>query len=302
MEIRPYREGDEKSIVELFRTVFKKDMSLELWEWKYKLHGLGTMVYVAEDQGKIVAHYGAVPRKCSYFGKEVISAVISDSMAHPSYRGIFTKEGVFVRLAKEYIEAHAPKMGDRLIYLGYGFPMERARLLALRLGLYEDVEQCKELLVKGGGKRFYESVERTENLYMADRFWEEMKDQRLIINFRDRKSLEWRYSMPNAQFSFFLYKSFFFPKALLVLRRDAEPPKLYDYVGNIRHLSRALSALHSKVGDYMVKVPPWIAEGLKNLKLEDMGSNSYLVANKLTGPRAEEIRGKFFYMWGDEDT
>ncbi|MFN3814034.1 MAG: GNAT family N-acetyltransferase [Aquificaceae bacterium] len=303
MEIRLYRKGDEKGIVELFKMVFNKHMSMELWEWKYRLHFLWTpMVCVAEDDGKIIAHYGAVPRRCSYFGKEVISAVVSDSMVHPSYRGMFTKGGVFVKLTETYIEAYAPKRGKRLIDFGYGFPMERARLLALKLNLYEDVESCKELLVKGGGKRFYESMERIENLSIADKLWKEMKDPRFIINYRDRASLEWRYSMPDAQFSFFLYRTLFFPKALLVLRTDTDPPKLYDYVGNLQHLSRAFSTLHSKVGNFLVKIPPWTLQLLKEPKVEDMHSKAFLVANKLTGPSAQEIRGRFFYMWGDEDT
>ncbi|SNZ16413.1 GNAT family N-acetyltransferase [Hydrogenobacter hydrogenophilus] len=302
MEIRPYREGDEEGIRELFHKVFNKEMSQELWRWKYKAHGLGTMVFVAEDKGKIIAHYGGVPRRCLYFGREVISAVISDSMVDPSYRGFFKKEGVFAKLVKEYITHYAPLEGKRIIHFGYGFPMERARLLALRLGIYEDVEPVKELVVKGGNRKFYERLEEVKDISLANFLWHQMKNRELIINFRDGKTLEWRLSMPDAHFSLFMYGSLFTPKALLLLRKDTDPPRLYDYVGKLKYLSRALSCLAKHTGPFSVRLPSWTAPLVKGLDVEEIPSETYLVANALTGPRAWEVRGKFFYMHADEDT
>jgi len=302
MEIRPYKEGDEEGIRELFRIVFGKEMSYELWYWKYKAHKLGTMVYVAEDKGKIIAHYGAVPRRCLYFGREVISAVISDSMVDPSYRGIFKREGVFSQLVKKYIMHYLPLEGKRVIHFGYGFPMKRARLLALRLGIYEDVEPVRELVVKSGDRKFYERFEELKDLSLANFLWHQMKRNHLIINFRDGKTLEWRLSMPDAHFSIFMYGSVFTPKALLLLRKDATPPRLYDYVGKLKHMSRALSCLAKHTGPFSVRLPPWTAPFVKGLHVEEIPSETYLVANALTGPRAEEVKGKFFYMHADEDT
>ncbi|ADO45550.1 hypothetical protein Hydth_1162 [Hydrogenobacter thermophilus TK-6] len=302
MEIRPYREGDEDGIRELFRLVFGKEMSRELWHWKYKAHRLGTMVYVVEHEGRIIAHYGAIPRRCFYLGREVISAVISDSMVHPNYRAIFRKENIFYRLAKEYILHHAPIEGERKIYFGYGFPMERARRLAIKLGLYEDVEKVKEVVIKQGSRKFYERLEQVKDPSLASFLWNKMKRNDLILNVRDRAVLEWRSSMPDAKFSFFMYGSLFTPKALLLLRTDTDPPKLYDYVGKLKYMGRALSALSKQVGAFFVKMPPWAVKLLKHVSFEELPSETYLVANRLTGPRAEEIKGKFFYMLGDEDT
>ncbi|MEZ0360665.1 MAG: GNAT family N-acetyltransferase [Hydrogenobacter sp.] len=302
MEIRPYMEGDEEGIRELFRTVFGKEMSKELWQWKYKAHGLGTMVYVAEDKGRIIAHYGAVPRRCLFFGKEVISAVISDSMVHPNYRGLFKKEGVFAKLVKEFINNYLPIEGKRVIYFGYGFPMQRARLVALRLGIYEDVESATELLIKRGDMRFYERLEEVKDPSLANFLWNGMKDRKFILNVRNRTVLEWRSNMPGADFSFFMYGSLFTPKALLLLRRDTDPPKLYDYVGRLKYMGRALSSLAKRVGAFTLRIPPWTRQLLKDVDFEELPAETYLVANKLTGPRAQEIKGRFFYMYGDEDT
>lgn len=301
MEIRPYREGDEEGIRELFRTVFGKEMSYQLWHWKYRAHGLGTMVYVAEDKGKIIAHYGGVPRRCLYFGREVISAIISDSMVDPSYRGIFKKEGVFAQLVKEYIKYYSPLEGKRIIHFGYGFPMERARLLALRLGIYEDVEPVEELVVKSGDRKLYERLEEVKDISLANFLWHQMKNKDLIINFRDGKTLEWCFSMPGAYFSFFMYGSIFTPKALLLLRKDTNLPQLYDYVGKLKHMSRALSCLAKHTGPFSVRIPPWTAPFVKGLDVEEVSSKTYLVANALTGPRAWEVKGKFFYTHADED-
>ena len=304
MRVRPYREGDEKGIRDLFKTVFDRDMPPRLWKWKYVDHGLGTMAYVVEDKRRIVAHYGAVPRRCVFFGKMVVSAVISDVMVHPAYRGVFKKEGVFSRLARRFILDLLPAEGPRKIHFGYGFPMRRHRLIAVRLGLYEEVEKPAELTFHPARKPlFYSITELFEpDVAVVDRLWADMRESLAgkIVNVRDSRYLKWRVSMPSATFGCFLVERFG-PRSIMVFRTDTQPPKLYEYVGALNEFRNSLLTALWLLGDVQVRVPPFIYDLIGDLGHTVIDQDYRLVANRLTGPYAEDVRDRFFYTYGEED-
>src|SRR5262245_31848778 len=123
--IRSYQPGDEEGIVRLFATVFHHPLSLASWHWKYRRGGEPPPVYVSEEDGRSVCHYGALCQGLLWDGKVVLGWDIVDVMCHPRYQG----RGLFRRAAQEFIA----RLGEQQGALIYGFPGERHRRLGERL-------------------------------------------------------------------------------------------------------------------------------------------------------------------------
>lgn len=304
---REYAYGDEHEILKLYGEVFKEELSLEVWKWKYVDHGLGTMAAIAEEKAtkKIVGHYGLMPRRVHFKGVSHLSAVVSDVMIHPSKRGAFTRHGLFYHLVKFAIDRFTPVVGKRRIIMGYGFPMERAKNIGLKLGLYEEVEDAVEVWLARGKNPFPYSAKLCQ---LREEFvsvlWDSMKKSMhsFVVNCRDYATLRWRYSQPKARFSFYCVYRFFSLVSLIVVREDLSDKKLYDYIGDISHIDKSINAFLDKYKDKVkVRFPPWIVESLKNVKIVDGAGKITLVTNALSGPSSHELKSKFFYTYGDED-
>jgi len=118
--MRPYRLGDEESIIELFRTVFIVEMTLAKWTWRYIENGIDLkLIMLAESaSGDIIGHYALCPIRMKVDGKEIIGSFSLDTMVHPDWGG----RGIFVDLANAVYDAAAGSG----IPLTYGFPNENS--------------------------------------------------------------------------------------------------------------------------------------------------------------------------------
>lgn len=145
--LHTYKEGEETKVVKFLSSVFGIDYPLDLWHWKYKDHGLGTYEAIAKLGEEIIGHFGGLPRRVYYKGKYGLSALICDVAVSPKYRGLFRRKGIFYYLFHKFMEEYVSEdLEKRVFILGYGFPTLKARKLALKLGLYEDVEKVAEFL------------------------------------------------------------------------------------------------------------------------------------------------------------
>jgi hypothetical protein len=111
--IREYREGDESAILDLFKTVFKSEMSLEHWKWEYLDNPAGQpIISVAEAKGRIVGHNAQLIRKLKV-GDQIISGVLGvDVMVHPEYR----RQRMHVTMNEASLEM-AAKRGVQIAYV-----------------------------------------------------------------------------------------------------------------------------------------------------------------------------------------
>ncbi len=123
IEIKPVRHKDcQEVLINLFRTSFRREMSEQLWNWKYINHPLALSepeVIVAMDKGKIVGARPFLLMELQYKGERLIGAEHCDTMVHPEYRnkGIFNKMGTYsIRYLKEHHCA-----------VTYGFPNAQSR-------------------------------------------------------------------------------------------------------------------------------------------------------------------------------
>jgi hypothetical protein len=129
IEIRTCRDGDEGAIRDLFALCFGKELLHEEWIWKYKSSYLGSSSFVAEEDGKVIAHYGGFKLLFYSRGRIFHAYQGCDVMTHPKYRAkLFSRKGVIVQTAEKFYEANPMEFI-------FGFPSERhGRLQSLQLG------------------------------------------------------------------------------------------------------------------------------------------------------------------------
>jgi hypothetical protein len=307
--VRLYQPGDEIGITTLFREVFGREMTIEEWKWKYTGRGnkkVYSAVAVNSAQGT-VAHYGGVPHRMICRGREMYGLAIGDVMVHPRLRGL--------KLFKKAAGLVPDEAVKNDIFLGYGFPNERALRLPEKLGLYEKIEDVyeatKEVCFHNTAARYFFRffpLQFEDN--RIDDLWNDVKAHLRLAVVRDREYLKWRYQ----RHPFYSYELWGLQRrwggrllALAVLRREDERMLLIDFVCRFEMLKDLFMKVESyswTAGSKLLVL--WHPEFL-NSRLKTLG---FAVGPSLTCiPRTtheltmkkEEIKGNFFYTMGDTD-
>ena len=102
MNFRRYQNGDEKSILNLFRKTFNRDMSYDYWKWRYldNPNINENLINLAWDDKRLSAHYAVSPTQL-FINKQKINAALSmTTMTDPEYRG----KGLFTSLANNLFD------------------------------------------------------------------------------------------------------------------------------------------------------------------------------------------------------
>ena len=311
MEIRLYQRGDEIGITRLFHEVFGREMSLEEWRWKYAGRGnkkVYSAVAVNAEDG-IVAHYGGMPHRMIYQGREVYGLAICDVMVHAGHRGF--------KLFKEVASLVPEEAVKDGIILGYGFPNERALRLPEKLGLYEKIEDVceanKEARFWNNSARYiYKLFPLSYDDRRIDGLWDEVKGNQVLSVVRDRDYIRWRYQRhPLLRYELWGLRRRWGRRlrGLAVLRNEEEKERflITDFVCP----ANEMDALFQKIENVVC------AAGGKRLTLwhpayleEEMIRMGFSVGYAGTAiPRTtheqtlrkEEIAGRFFYTMGDTD-
>ena len=310
------RPGDAAAVRSLFSTAFEKTMSQALWNWKY-----------AEDRGqaigvwdgdKLLAHYGGVSRRVSYFGKEVLASQSADVMTRIEARRSLTKRSPLFTAAATFLEGTVGFGGRHL--LGFGFPNERARLAPERLGLYSTpVGKMFELswdLNQLRWSRFLFRCTRLNqhhkhDLLAINHCWHLMKKTvgDLIIGVRDASWLTHRY-WNHPEHCYELYSIKFrtqsLPFAVVVLRRHAdESTEWMDAVSAPSRMKWLIAGMQNIRDKPISRLFAWASDPLVALLppgSETRDLNVGIPANAWTpGPSAATMQGKWWLMGGDTD-
>ncbi len=89
---RPYRDGDEEGILELWRAVYPdrkyvREDWLAWWRWMYRDNPAGMgVIALADHDGRIIAHTAEIPMMMKIGEGEALAAIGLDAMTHPGYR------------------------------------------------------------------------------------------------------------------------------------------------------------------------------------------------------------------------
>jgi len=234
MEIRPVRESDEKGIRVLFKICFNKELSYEEWLWKYKGSYLGSSSFIAEHDGRIIAHYGGFKMRFYSKGNFFDAWQGCDVMTHPEYRArLFVKKGVIVKTAEAFY------LANPLEFI-FGFPSERhGRLMTLQLKfekhrfinvMKKDRDNFKTyrnpfLRVETGWNRI--SPDEIDNL------WLRAKDSYALSIEKDSRYILWRYrDNPQRKYEIITFRGFLKKdlKAYVIIRIDNDELNIFDFL------------------------------------------------------------------------
>lgn len=117
MEVRHYKQGDEDAILELFRLSFGKELSKEVWSWRYDNNPFydKKIISLMWDGEVLAGHYAISPVEIKHNGNIYLTALSMTTMTHPSYRG----KGIFPILAKSVYDK---AFNNHSVSLIWGFP------------------------------------------------------------------------------------------------------------------------------------------------------------------------------------
>lgn len=207
-DIRPYRPGDEPSILAGFNRVFREvcgegyvDRTPESWSWQFEGNPAGARIWVATTpDGEVAAHYAGVPQICdTAFGPKVFVHAV-DSFVVPEHRAGLKRPGLFVTTARPWFAACEAE-GDALVY---GYPVRVAERIGERYLGYTHVRVVDYLCRSAADG----SVEHPADVQVArvhavpadvDELYAEFAATRACLLRRDQRYLDWRYaSSPEA--------------------------------------------------------------------------------------------------------
>lgn len=316
LTVRFAEPGDATNICELFRRVFKHEMPLALWQWKYARPNSHAVVVLRNDN--LVAHYGGVGTDILLEGRPSTAIQVTDLMVDPQARHAIRSLSPFFLSARQFLESFAGYGKPYL--LGYGFPSDRAMGLSEKLGLFAPAGRMWETewtaqVMNGQWPGRITQVDASNfhrHSGKIDRLWRRFSKlfDRHIVGRKDAGYFHWRFlEHPTKKYSLYLLESRFLAKAevLLVIRHDGDKSMLMDVLATALDLevviatARSLAAqsgsnvLHTWSSDVFRDV--FAIEGAKQQPLSVI-----IPANTwTTGPPVEAQRDKWWFMPGDTD-
>lgn len=320
---------DSANIRALFEKVFKHEMSLSHWDWKYK-HGRGEGVVVRYGD-EVVAFYGAVKRRVMCRGELTNTLQCVDTMVDTSERGSLSKKGPYYLAATTFLKKF---IGYNLPYLfGFGFPNARVMRLGEILGVQADIGSVVELewpaqasnLVFGNEFKLSADSHRS----LIDEMWLAMStdlDDRIVI-VRDMAYLLYRYNdNPSHQYQFHLVtEESGKPQGVLVSRHADGRLLILDLIAPLDNFQTLVAfAQNLAARDGLKSVSTWITEpdasiftGINSAKADgvDLPSSGVapqgVVARDIgvriptsvcsAGPSPESLQDAWFLLAGDTD-
>src|SRR5512139_3145431 len=98
--VRDGNQNHMERILSLRKMVFEGEerdkLNPRFWHWEFKEGPDGEgLIYIVEDENRIVGHFADIPRRFSVQGKMVLGTLSLDLMVHPNYwrKGIFEAMG-----------------------------------------------------------------------------------------------------------------------------------------------------------------------------------------------------------------
>lgn len=209
-EIRPFREGDEGSLIECFNAVFgENDENFQArvrseWDWAFVKNPAGRRIWVAEHEGQVVAQCAALPYRVHIDGREHSFTQGVDSMVHPDHRRGLRRPGLFVATARPFFEQYGGFGGD---ILHYGWPVEPAWRIGKTFLGYEIIrtQTIHFRDMDPGPSDLPTGVERVERFDdSVEKLYDRCRSHWGASTRRDADYLNWRFvDCPRADYDIF---------------------------------------------------------------------------------------------------
>lgn len=213
-EIRPYRPGDEASILRGFNRVFREvcgpdyvDREMAFWSWEFEQNPAGARIWVGVHEGEVVAHYAGVPQRFdTAFGEKVFVHAV-DSFVVQEHRAGLKRPGLFVETARPWFDA-CREGGDAAVY---GYPVKVAERIGARYLGYTHVRVvdylCRDASAGSADEPAAVDVARVHAVPAdVDELYAEFAATQQCLLRRNRVYLDWRYAqMPGASTTYELH-------------------------------------------------------------------------------------------------
>ena len=322
--LRPFRPGDEKGILNLWETAFKSNMDLDLFKWKYLENPYSkTMMLCVTDDSEIVTFYGGIPFKFQYNANIVHVVNLMDIMSHPDHRA----NKVFEKTAKQFIEYFCTP--GNLLYM-YGFPGKLHYSIGKKILDYKkisNVSYFKAFPSELNNKKNIadkmpvelEVIENMEGLASEfDLLWESCKIYYPFSIVRDASFVKWRFfDHPEKQYSVLRFinsddDSVTAYAVLIVNERKATIVDLLlpDSQILFRQIINCISEYVIELGLNLEEIDIWLPEN--HFFTNHALSSGFKKENEPTGiiptvalyehsPSLEWIKSNLYYNMGDGD-
>ncbi len=306
----------------LFEDSFSEPFDNALWAWKYSYTDSRCIVARDIASGRIVAHYGGVPRNISYFGATELAIQPCDVMVQPEVRLNYGKDSLYFKVASTFLEREIGFSAKHL--LGFGFPNLKTMHLSTRLGLYEATDEFIELSYncsESPDESLYSSfLSPTMDLtqFEIDALWVSMREDfsSSIIGFRDFEYLNYRYVKhpKSSVFSWlFIRNCSGLLRGLVVLKNHDGVALILDIIGAkadfrdiLVEVQRVVVSQWKEMGLVSQQIKFWVTAGWKELLSlpsvveKDLGikipCNSWN-----SGPKSSLLNGAWWLTAGDMD-
>ncbi len=210
MEIRSYKTGDEKEIMELDARELPSTWNrrtLDNWYWKFTERNPAghALIWVAEHCGKLVGHFAAVPYRLKVFDEVVTASHTIGALVDKKFQNRGLLKFVGEKLMEDQVQHNIPYT--------WGFPNRLAHRFENVILKYDDLVNFDwwKLMKPGITPRSIEGDFRkvTEFGPEFDRLWEECLPEYPVAVVRNSIYLNWRYlRRPDWQyFPFALYEN-----------------------------------------------------------------------------------------------
>jgi len=306
----------------LFGQVFGHEMSAAHWQWKYG-DGRACAVGIEQD-GRLIAHYGAQRRDLLVFGRPEVACQMCDVMVEAQANRSLARRGPMHRMTATILETQLG-WGQRHRY-AFGFPSDRHNVLARRLGLYTAVDALVQVSwpaapAPAPARCRTETVALVRGTLAAgqrraiDRLWRAMAAAmtEVVLGVRDAAWLQWRYlQSPHASYAVTLVRSRWLrrPLGLFVTRERDDALELLDLVAPPARFPMLVALARAQAhGLARPRLRAWVTRSQcarlacadpAQVQVEDLPI--HIPANIHTpGPDPREIENRWFLMGGDAD-
>jgi hypothetical protein len=88
LEVKFYKDNDEKSILELFKIVYGRELTWSFWNWRFKRNPIfNTFISLIFEDELLVSQYAVCPIYFLINEIEVKVALSMTTMTHPNHVG-----------------------------------------------------------------------------------------------------------------------------------------------------------------------------------------------------------------------
>ena len=271
--IRPYTNDDEERTRLLWRVAFGKEVTRDIWKWKYHQPRFGRRILLCvTSENQPVVMFSCMPYPALLHGNAVRIGHAVDSMSHPEFRGsVSGRRGLFALTAGLFFDLYGRK--DDLIFI-YGFPGERHYRLGKILLNYTRMTNrllyftWQTGILKNRVKLFKGRLGsvRGDDPSLDDLAWR-MKDYYPFAVLRDSSFMNWRYEQhPTASYHIFTSNSLLRRKikGFMVVRLEAGLATIVDMLlpPDQEVITDFLARACARLKDMGVeKVRTWLPDG-----------------------------------------